>query len=411
VGAWVAARTTAEGRALLAFEPAERASLPGRVALACALARLSEIDDIHLASGTTPGAIVVPAALTIGSSLGTAGGPVAESIAVGYELMTRLGAALGGAAILYRGIWPTYFAAPFAVAGVAARLLRLGEKECAHALAIALSFAAPSVGRQSGASISRWLAIGNAARNGVTAALAARAGLTGDLSLLEGETLPGVYQMIVVADALLKEVEQGGAVEQTSFKPWCAARQTMAATQALREIVADGVPPEEMTSVVVHVPPPYLKMIDHGIVPGDRTSFLTSVSYQLALLAYDPDASLDPRQARDMLPPEIERFMAKVETVPDEDLLQHFPECWPALLSVGTSRGRRDKLVLHVPGDPERPFDDLQVATKFWRLIAPVAGDVEAESLLRLGLGALEGEGEPKALLEAIERAVQAVKA
>src|SRR5262249_24579112 len=37
VGAWVAARTTAEGRALLAFEPAERASLPGRVALACAL--------------------------------------------------------------------------------------------------------------------------------------------------------------------------------------------------------------------------------------------------------------------------------------------------------------------------------------------------------------------------------------
>ena len=36
--------------------------------------------------------------------------------------MVRLGLAIGGPTVLYRGIWPTYFAAPFGVAAVAARL-------------------------------------------------------------------------------------------------------------------------------------------------------------------------------------------------------------------------------------------------------------------------------------------------
>jgi hypothetical protein len=41
VGAWIAACKTAEGRALLRFESPDRETLPGRVALGCALARAS----------------------------------------------------------------------------------------------------------------------------------------------------------------------------------------------------------------------------------------------------------------------------------------------------------------------------------------------------------------------------------
>lgn len=410
VGAWIAAGATAEGRALLGFEAPDAESLPGRAALHCALARLSEVDDIHLSSGTTPGAIVIPAAVTLAGAFGTGGAAVAEAIAVGYDLMTRLGAALNGSTILYRGIWPTYFAAPFAVAAVAARLLDLSEGKCAHALAIALALASPAVGRQSGASMSRWLAVGNAARSGVAAALTAQAGFTGDLRLFEGEFFSGVYQLPLRVGALVDGLEQGGAVAQTSLKPWCAARQTMAAVQALREIVGEGVPLSEMTRLAVGVPLPYLKMIDHGVVAGERLSFLTSVSYQMALFAFDPNASIDVRQVRDGLSREIEQFMAKISVVPDEDLLRHFPQSWPALLAVETPGGRREKLVLHVPGDPERPFDEFQVAAKFWRLTAPSIGERSTEELLRLSLAALDGEGGPRALLGAIERAVAALR-
>ncbi len=408
VGAWIAGSATPEGRALLKFG-ANRDAMPDRVAMHCALARLSEIDDIHLASGTTPGALVVPAALTIAASLGQKGAALAEAIAVGYDAMVRLGSGLGGPAILTRGIWPTYLAAPFGVAAVASRLLGLDEKQAANALAIALGFSSPAVGRPSGTMNSRWLAIGNAARNGVTAALSAQSGFTGDLRLFEGEFFSSIYGLSPNTALLL---DGRPVLNEVSFKPWCAAKQTMAAAQALREIIEEGVPPSQMTNLVVSVPPPYSRMIDHGIVPRDRASHLTSVSYQLAVAALAPEAALDIEQAPDGIPERIQTFMTKVRVKADEELLRHYPRSWPARLVVSVPSGKREKLVLHVPGDPERPFDESQVAAKVRRLTAPLIGERAADDLLRLSPTVLDGdEDAPRALLAQVERAASAALA
>jgi 2-methylcitrate dehydratase PrpD len=186
VGAWIASTSTQEGKALLDFRATMRAQgghdpVALDLATRCALARLSEIDDIHLASMTTPGSIVIPGALTIAGGLsGVQADDVTAAILAGYEAMTRLGRAIDGPAILYRGIWPTYFAAPFGIAAVAARLFRLDARQTSNALALALTFAAPGVGHHNAATTSRWLAVGNAARNGLAAAQAAQAGFTAD---------------------------------------------------------------------------------------------------------------------------------------------------------------------------------------------------------------------------------------
>src|SRR5262245_55250908 len=120
VGAWIAGARTSEGQALLRAASARDGGLD--VATPCALARLSEVDNIHLASATTPGGIVIPAALTVAAARpGTDGTALLEAIVAGIEAMVRLGAAIGGPSVLYRGIWPTYFAAPFGAAAVAAR--------------------------------------------------------------------------------------------------------------------------------------------------------------------------------------------------------------------------------------------------------------------------------------------------
>jgi len=404
VGAWIAGSATPQGRALLKLG-VNRDTVPDRVATHCALARLSEIDDIHLASGITPGSLIVPSALTIAASLGREGAALAEAIAVGYDAMVRLGSGLGGPSILTRGIWPTYLAAPFGVAAVASRLLGLTETQAAHALGIALVLASPGVGSPSGTRTSRWLAIGNAARNGLTAALSAQAGFSGDLRIFEGDFFHSVYGLSLDLASLL-----GGqpALVETSFKPWCGAKQTMAAAQALREMIEEGVPPSTMSNLVVAVPPPYLKMIDHGVVAGERASYLTSVSYQMALVALHPDATIDVRQTPESVPAEIRDFMAKISVRADENLLRHYPKSWPARVAVTTASARHEKLVLHVPGDPERTLDESQVAAKFWRLVAPLVGDRASEELLRLGYAALDGGG-AKALLEAMERSAAAL--
>src|SRR5215467_13398535 len=306
VGAWIASTRSVEGSSLLQFRAAMRARGERAWALdlatRCALARLSEIDDIHLPSMTTPGAIVIPGALTLAATLpAVAADDVIAAILAGVEAMTRLGRAVDGPAILYRGIWPTYFAAPFGIAAVAARLLELDAEASAHALALALTLATPDV-----------------------------AALTDGL----GERV---------------------ALTEVSFKPWCAARQTMAATQALKDVVASGVAPAAIDEIAVSVLPPHLKMIDHGVLAGDRASHLTSVQYCMALAALAPDMAFDVQQTPPDLPPAVRGLMAKIKVEADARLL--VPVSWPARVRVAAGSARHEREVTHVPGDPALPFD------------------------------------------------------
>jgi len=384
IGACIAGSHTAEGSALHRFHDSmpDGPASPGLdLGTRCAQARLSEIDDIHLASMTTPGGIVIPAALSI------AAGPFAAddvfaAILAGYEVMTRLGRAIDGPAVLYRGIWPTYFATPAAVAAVTARLLRLDARAAVNALALALTFAAPGVGHHNAATSARWLAVGNAARNGRTAALAAQRGLTGDLKLLDGNFLPDIYGITPDLAVLADGLGEGSVLPDVSFKPWCAARQTMAATQALREIIAGGVAPASVTEVGAFVLPPHRRMIDHGVVTGDRASHLTSLPYCMALAAVEPEQAFEVQQSPSQLPEAVRAFMTKIKVEADEGLLADYPQRWRARVRVVADGRTHELAVTDVPGDPARTFDRALVRTKFLRFVTPALGPKHAELML-----------------------------
>ena len=399
VGAWVAGAATQEGRALLAFRP--RGEID--IGTPSALARLSEIDNIHLASVTTPGGIVIPAALTLAAARGADGVALTRAIVAGVEAMVRLGLAIDGPQVIYRGIWPTYFAAPFGTAAVAAQLYGFDAKQTAHTLALALTFAASGVGHHNAATTSRWFAIAQAARNGLVAARAAQAGFTSDLSLLDGDFLHGIFGITPNLDVFTQGLGERFALDEASFKPWCAARQTMAATQALKEILAGGVSPAQIRAVEVAQPPPYLKMTDHGVVSGDRASHLTSLPYHLAIAACDPDAEFDVGQTPQSVSESVRDFMAKVTVVADAALLTHYPAAWPARLVVRTADGAHERLLLNVPGDSARPLSDAELGRKFRRFVAGAAGGEATESLLAACASALETAGAAGQLVARIE--------
>jgi 2-methylcitrate dehydratase PrpD len=191
------------------------------------------------------------------------------------------------------------------------------------------------------------------------------------------------------------------ALHRVSFKPWCAARQTMAATQALTEILAEGVPAQSITRIEVGVLPPHVKMVNHGVTPGDRASYLTSVPYQMAVAALAPQAlcSLAPLSG----PPSaaIASLITRIDVRADDGLLAAgYPHAWPAHVTVVTDAGRHARTVVHVPGDPERPLAESDLKEKFIRLVAPVHGD-GAETLFARARVALE---DPQAILEEIAR-------
>lgn len=412
VAALVAGTATPEGEALCRFAAQTHAagapSDPGwRLMNLCARARLSELDDIHLASMTTAGSIVIPGALAIAASQpATDADTLIEAVLGGYEAMTRLGLALDGPGILYRGIWPSYFAAPFGIAAVAARLLRLDATQTAHALALALNFAAPGVGHHNAPTTARWLAVGNACRNGLVATQAAQGDFTADLGLLDGEFFSNVYAIKPAPSALTDGLGTRWALTEVSFKPWCAARQTMPATQALKEILAEGVKDDQIVAINAAILPPHRRMIDHGVTPGNRASYLTSLPYHLAVAACAPELS-------DLLSPpsgpvagSIKDLMARVTIESDDSLLADYPRTWPAHVTIHTASGTRERRVSAVPGDPARPFGMPEVTAKFRRFVAPVRGDEAAEALLTAIAAFVEGQQSASDLLARIEGGV-----
>ena len=197
----VAGSRTSEGRALRALLP--HAALIDAIGMQAAVIRHTEIDDIHTRSCTTPSSVTVPTALVLARDRGIHDpNEVASAIWVGTELLTRLGVAINGATVLYRGVWPTYFAAPLAAAAIAARLWRLSVEETAHALSLALMLSAGRSGRFQGKIPGRSVILSIAVTAGLRAAAAAHEGVGGDPDLLDGPWLRDAHGLDAGLDAL-----------------------------------------------------------------------------------------------------------------------------------------------------------------------------------------------------------------
>jgi 2-methylcitrate dehydratase PrpD len=399
VGAWIAGGATDEGKMLarLASSPIGRLSLFASQPLDCiaravATTRLTEIDDIHMPSCTTPGSVVFPTALVVAGHLQSQDARTfAHALNSGYEMMTRFGVAVAGPTILLRGIWPTYLAAPVGAAAVAARLLGLNADKTANALAIALTMTSGAPGRPVGVS-PRWLLLGIAARAGCAAAMAAADGYAGDRTLLDDDWMIRTHGIHCDAGPLVAKASGDGAMSSLSLKPYCAAKQTIAAIDALREILGQGISQDDIVTLRVAVPPAYAEMIRHRNVATSRIARITSAAYQLALAAYRPD-ELDnvarPNLAGDS---EIAAFMDRITIVPDKELEQYYPNRWPARVEALLKSSRTvTKLVLDARGDPRRSCD-FDVRAKFHRLVDPAVGKTAADEVAEACLAAIEDD-------------------
>lgn len=150
-----------------------------------ALAHLLIRDDMHVASGSHIGAIVVPAMVALGEQNGLSGRQVMTGIAAAYEAMARLGMALWSRAG-QRHFRPSGIAGAFGVAagGIAALGLDVAVGE--RALGIAANLASGLNQWPRSAGQEAVVHMGAAASNGLLAIDLAIAGLRPSPDILEG---------------------------------------------------------------------------------------------------------------------------------------------------------------------------------------------------------------------------------
>lgn len=389
VGAWIAGAASAEGREIAESMEGELALLGDgpldRLALAVAITRLTEIDDIHRASCVTAGAIVVPTAVIMGRALGASSAQFAQALRNGYETMTRLGMAVNGPGILARGVWPTYLAAPMGAAAVASALLGLTPSQTAQAMAIALAQTSGAPGGHGPGRSSRWLLSGLAARSGVASALMAAQDFIGDVTLLDADWFQRTHGLAF--DPAPFSADEP-LLNQMSMKPWCAAKQTISGTDAFRVYLAEGNSAARVASIRAHVPNAYRAMISSK--PPGRLGRIINLGWQLGLVAHNPQAMLD--LDRDPAPQDalVEAFAQKVEVVADASLDAFYPAQWPARLELTLDDGSViERLGTESLGDPGASLDAAAVAAKFLRVTSHLGAD-KAQALLGLLQGPVE---------------------
>jgi 2-methylcitrate dehydratase PrpD len=200
------------------------------------------------------------------------------------------------------------------------------------------------------------------------------------------------------AEVLTRGLGDGHVAMRASLKPYCSAKQGLAAIDAFQQLMADGADPASIEAVTVRVPTAYAAMVGHAQFPTARIPSIVSVRYQLALAAHSPDGLYDIRRDPPRRTAAIEALAARIAVIADDGLAADYPAAWPAEVTVRWSGGEGTRRVVDSAGDPARPFDRTAVDEKY----RAVLGRLVPGADVRRWLDAIDGATRDPARLGAL---------
>ncbi len=205
-----------------------------------AMAHALDFEDAHDGARVHPNAATIPAALAIAESIGNVSGKeFIAAIALGSDLVCRLGLALNEDLLQYGWYMPPIFGAFGATAAVC-RLLHLSATRIVDAFSLTLCQATCSAELvHSKHSVVRSIRDAFSAKAGVVSALLAQQGVTGFEQPIEGKA--GLYSSYARGnyDPLRLTSEVGKTLEggNVSFKPYPSCRGTHPYIDGVLEIL------------------------------------------------------------------------------------------------------------------------------------------------------------------------------
>ncbi|ANN74428.1 MmgE/PrpD family protein [Bordetella bronchialis] len=360
-------RSSLPGNGTTAF-PATAAWINGSAAHA------PEFDDIFRDGAYHPGCPVIAAALAMAEHQRTGGRELLNAVVVGYEISTRIAAAMQPSH--YRYFHTTGTVGSLGAAAAAAALAAPGNSAVmGHAIATSATMAAALQQAFRSDAMSKALHAGHAAEVGVRAGQGAAHGVTGVADILEGEVGFGAA---LAKDVRWEQVPEGlgeryNIMRMTQKNHGCCGH-TFAAIDAALALREQGVRPERVRQVEVRT---YRAALDVAGNENPTTPFEArfSLPYVLAhamrqgsvrLAAFEPQALGDA---------DTRALMRKVTVIEDPELTAGFPSMRAARVAIVTDDGmRHESFAPYRRGDPEAPLSDAELNDKFDELAGPVLG-------------------------------------
>ncbi len=359
-----------------------------------------ELDDGYRQGSVHPAVCVIPSALYAAHGRKVSGTELLAAIVAGYEVMTGVAVA-SHPAMRHQGFHPTGVVGVLGAAASAGRLFGLDRREFANALGIAASGGAGLFAFINGGTDVKRLHAGHAAREGLQAALLARAGAGGPPGVIEGRD--GFLQAFAYGASPQPRVslppEVPFRITDCYIKPYACCRHLQPAVEALITLLdGEGIEESEIRKVEVET---YAISAAHANTGWDEyASAQLSFPYIMALgmryrkikVAYFEDAVRSD--------PALAKLCALVHVETAADLDRQYPDLRPARVTVTTDRGVFRGAAMEALGSRQLPFSDDRLGDKFMEMAAPVLGEAAATELLAR-LWDIETIGDVTPLLEA----------
>jgi 2-methylcitrate dehydratase PrpD len=361
-----------------------------------------DYDDVNRSAIGHPSVVVFPAALAAAQGVRASGRQLIEGYAVGVEVMTKLGRAMGTAH--YRTGWhATSTLGALGAAMAAGKLFGLDPERLQHALAIAASMASGS--RQNFGTMTKPFHPGHAARCGILAARLAGKGLTGDTDILEAPL--GYFAMFSYGEAHLDGV--GGTLGRPydvvspglNVKRYPCCYATHRAADAVLGLAGEyALRADDVESAEVVVPPGGLAAVTRDR-PRTGLEGKFSLPYVVAAAMLDGRVSLDTFTDEMVRRPEAQALLRRVRTAEDPSIPVEFNAIEEGYVVVRVRRrspaaGPRgdgadvlERRVDYPRGAPQNPLSRDELHDKFRDCARPVLSRDGSERALVL-LNAVE---------------------
>lgn len=347
----VAGRSTDAGAMVLDWACPRLADAGRRAFALGALTHIVEMDDLHRASVTHPGCVVVPAVAACAADSNAGGHAILRAVLHGYEACARVGMAVGAG---HYKIWHnTSTCGPFGSAMATASLLGLDEKQTLNALGNAGTQSSGVWQFLDTAAMSKHLHAGRAAESGILAAQLASRGFTGPAYILEGEK--GLFAAMCVdpvPEAIAAAPDTPWQLHQTSIKPWPSCRHTHPVIDTALGL-AEQVEVDAIDSVEIQT---YQAALDVCNLPRPQSGYAAKFSLQHCVIAALAAGRIDFGSFEAASRNRFAALTEKVMVIVGDDYEAAYPQAWGAAVRVRLSSGQTlAAQCIRCKGDPDRP--------------------------------------------------------
>jgi 2-methylcitrate dehydratase PrpD len=364
--------------------------------------RIHTYDDTYEPGTLHTGSPVVAAALALSEKLGCDGRTFLAAVVAGYEVATRVAAAVSPSHYAH-GFHNTGTCTVFGATAAAARLLKLGGAAIAEAFGLAGATAGGIRQHQiDGSMFDSAFHGARAAQSGVMVAQLRSEGVKGPPAILEG---PMGFCNVLAPERdlsrLTHELGQAYEFEKTTIKPYPTCRFAHGPTEAALDLKREhGIDAAAVQAVTVET---FRQSIEVSSRPAINSPFDAVVSHQysVALALAKGKVELAAIAAGMDGDPQVLDLMRRVRVLHDAELEKRFPRSWPHRVTIEMKNGRRYTTVSEYPPGRVTAVPSTTVDQKFMQQSVPYLGQGGAQEALAL-LRGMEAARDVRAVARAL---------